>query len=285
MKLLGLGFDPSTEREANKHFKLFHSMAKPLRACNVCGEPATKVCSRCKCRHYCAETCQRRDWRSHKQYCSKPGGKSEQIQALKTLWLGSHGDEESTIWEDLLRKAGGSSDTNWESVDLEKLEQTVLNAIKERLPDELVDRDLVGYPMDVVKQLQILPSLPLFDDEFVMSYSTFGQMDSTTGQLLYCIACMSNRTEQVRAMGTSGGVPTLNDCESVLFAAMIKPMPATGDPMRPSQVLLANRWGSKTYERLRPFLIEHGIGLRLETEVEAKRSAALNHVDPNGFNI
>ena len=107
-----------------------------------------------------------------------------------------------------------------------------------------------------------------------------GQMDSTTGQLLYCIACMSNRTEQVRAMGTCGGVPTPSDCESVLFAGMIKPMPATGDPMRPSQVLLANRWGIKTYERLRPFLIEHGIGVRLETEAEAKRSAALNDVDP-----
>ena len=261
-------------------------MAKPLRACNVCGEPARKICSRCRCRHYCAEICQRKDWRSHKQYCSKPGGKSEQIQALKKLLLGNHGDEEPTIWEELLRKAGGSSDTNWESVDLEKLEfRTVLNAIKERLPAELVDRDLVGYPMDVVKQLQILPSLPLFDDEFVMSYSTFGQMDSTTGQLLYCIACMSNRTEQVRAMGTCGGVPTPSDCESVLFAGMIKPMPATGDPMRPSQVLLANRWGIKTYERLRPFLIEHGIGVRLETEAEAKRSAALNDVDPNGFNI
>ena len=62
-------------------------------------------------------------------------------------------------------------------------------------------------------------------------------------------------------------------------------MNGTGEPMRPSHVLLANRWGAKTYEILQPFLMEHGIDVRLETEAEARRSAALNDVDPNGFNV
>eukprot|EP00435_Cladocopium_sp_Y103_P069923 s412_g34.t1 len=266
-------------------------MAKRVRECNVCGAAATKICSQCRCRHYCGQKCQRQDWRSHKQYCAKstPREKSEEIEALKKLWLGPCPEdaELQNAWKDLLQKAGGDpmDPMNMDSVDLEKLEKLVTNAMKKLLPEELSDRDVVGYPMHVVKQLGLLPSLPLRHDEFVVSYSTFGQMDSSTGQLLYCIACMSNRTEQARAVGSCAGLPTASDCESVLFTAMIKPMPGTGDPMRPSHVLLANRWGAKTYEILQPFLMEHGIDVRLETEAEARRSAALNDVDPSGFNV
>ena len=204
-------------------------MAKRVRECNVCGEAATKICSQCRCRHYCGQKCQRQDWRSHKQYCAKstPRGKSEEVEALKKLWLGPCPEDEElqNAWKDFLQKAGGDTvnPMNMESVDLEKLEKLVMNAIKQGLP-ELSDRDVVGYPMHVVKQLGLLPSLPLRPDEFVVSYSTFGQMDSSTGKLLYCIACMSNRTELARAIGSCSGLPTAGDCESVLFTAMIKPM-------------------------------------------------------------
>eukprot|EP00438_Fugacium_kawagutii_P022500 Skav233630 [mRNA] locus=scaffold492:79556:80362:- [translate_table: standard] len=268
-------------------------MAKRSRACNVCGEAASKICSQCRCRHYCGQKCQRQDWRNHKQYCSKPkrGKKSDQIEDLKKMWLQekafagpSDEDDLQNTWNEFLQKAGGS-DANLDDVNLEILEKNVVDAIKESFPAELTDRDIVGYPMDVVKQLGLLPSLPLRHDEFVLSYSTFGQMDSVTGQLLYCICCMSNMTEMARAVGTCEGVPSVHDCESVLFTAMIKPMPGAGEPMRPAQVLLAHRCGAKMYEILSPFLTEHGIFVRLETEAEAKHSAAMNNVDPNGFNV
>ena len=262
---------------------------KRSRACNVCGEAATKICSQCKCRQYCGQKCQRQDWKSHKQYCSKSlPGRSDEINALKKLWLGPREDEKSqNDWKGFLQEAGGpNGETEGvDGVDLEKLQKLVMDAMKENLPPELLDRDCVGYPMHVVKQLGVMPSLPLVADEFVVSYSTFGQMEATTGQLIYYIACMSNTTEFTRAVGSCAGVPTTTECESVLFAAMIKPMPGTGDLMRPSHVLLAHRWGTETYESLRPFLTEHGIDVRLETEAEAKRAAAMNNVDPNGFNV
>ncbi|CAE7286374.1 unnamed protein product [Symbiodinium natans] len=256
------------------------------RVCNACAQPATKICSRCRCRHYCSERCQREDWRSHKQYCRKPPSKSEEIEALKHLWFGPGAAtaESRDSWQRFLQHAGGSCEpSDITKVDVQKLEKIVMDEIKARMPADL-EPDPVGYPIHVVKQLRVLPSLPLMDDEFVMSFSTFGHMDHR-GHLLYCIMCMSNRTEQVRAVSTCSGAPTATECQSVLFTAMIKPMPLTGDPMRPSQVLLANRWGPDTYETLRPFLIEHGVGIRLESEAEAKLSAAMQDVDSNGFNV
>ena len=38
--------------------------------CTVCGEEATRRCSRCKCAHYCDRTCQLKDWHRHKRMCA-----------------------------------------------------------------------------------------------------------------------------------------------------------------------------------------------------------------------
>mmetsp|Transcript_9345 Transcript_9345/g.14021 ORF Transcript_9345/g.14021 Transcript_9345/m.14021 type:complete len:257 (-) Transcript_9345:102-872(-) len=254
--------------------------AELLRSCNVCGAGASKLCSRCKLRKYCGAECQRRDWQTHKRYCQPPAATAVQIESLKEVWLGIGGDNAG--WQELLQKASADGG---KAVEPSRLRDMVTEKMKEGCPAELFEKDGVGYSMDVVKQLGVLPSLPLVDDEFVMSYSTFGQMETGTGELLYCIACLSNRRAQVRATGTSSGAPDVVDCESVLFEAMIKPMPCTGDPMRPTQVLLAHRWGAQAYDALRPFLLEHGIGIRLETAGEARRSAEENGMDPSGFNV
>merc|ERR1712032_1281031 len=113
---------------------------------------------------------------------------------------------------------------------------------------------------------------------FVLSFSTFGQVDDA-GKLLYVTLTMSNVTQQVRYHGTSTGKPELADAEAVLFGAMLNPMPLTGPPARPSNVLFAYRWGSAVSDALRPFLEEHGIHARLESKQEAERSAKFNDVD------
>lgn len=41
--------------------------------CQVCSEPATKLCSRCKKVYYCCLKCQKTDWKIHKTQCTKPG--------------------------------------------------------------------------------------------------------------------------------------------------------------------------------------------------------------------
>jgi len=41
------------------------------RSCLVCGTPSTKSCSSCKTASYCNEEHQKKDWRSHKEYCLK----------------------------------------------------------------------------------------------------------------------------------------------------------------------------------------------------------------------
>mmetsp|Transcript_106111 Transcript_106111/g.300029 ORF Transcript_106111/g.300029 Transcript_106111/m.300029 type:complete len:255 (-) Transcript_106111:225-989(-) len=254
-------------------------MAAEPRSCNVCGAPAAKLCSRCKCRHYCGPQCQRSDWRSHKQYCEPPQTVAARVKALERTWLNDGGDQDS--WQLMLR---ASRDGNAE-VDPEKLQDIMIEAVKAQCPPEIFDEDEVGYSLDMVKQLGVLPSLPLVDDCFVMSFSTFGHMEQDTGELLYCTACFSNRTEQMRATSTTSGVPTVADCQSVLFAAMIKPIAHTGDPMRPTHVLIAHRWGEQAYESLRLFLTQHDIGIELESEEEAKHSATMNDADPMGFNV
>lgn len=196
------------------------------------------------------------------------------------MWTNTVGHTSS--WEQFLAKA--SVDPT-KPADLEKLADAVMDAIKEGVPKEVFEPDHVPYNMDLVKQLAILPKLPLVDDEFVMSYSTFGDMDKDTGELLYCIACMSNQTGQVRAMDTTCGVPTVADCEAVLFAAMLQPTPCAGDPLRPTSVLIAHRWGQQALERLQPFLGEYEIGVRFQTEEDAQYSARMQGVNPMGFNV
>ncbi|KAF8803268.1 hypothetical protein BYT27DRAFT_7145292 [Phlegmacium glaucopus] len=40
-------------------------------SCLVCGTPTTKLCSSCKSASYCDKEHQKKDWRSHKEYCLK----------------------------------------------------------------------------------------------------------------------------------------------------------------------------------------------------------------------
>jgi len=40
-------------------------------SCLVCGAPSTSRCASCKTASYCSKEHQKRDWRSHKEYCLK----------------------------------------------------------------------------------------------------------------------------------------------------------------------------------------------------------------------
>jgi len=42
-----------------------------IRSCLVCGSPTTKWCAGCKNASYCDTDHQKKDWRSHKEYCLK----------------------------------------------------------------------------------------------------------------------------------------------------------------------------------------------------------------------
>lgn len=37
--------------------------------CGVCGGKGSKTCSRCLKAYYCSESCQKEDWKTHKQGC------------------------------------------------------------------------------------------------------------------------------------------------------------------------------------------------------------------------
>jgi hypothetical protein len=53
------------------------TLARPVRRCAVCGaatRPGGKrlrKCARCRAVRYCSEACQKEDWTSHKQQCSR----------------------------------------------------------------------------------------------------------------------------------------------------------------------------------------------------------------------
>ncbi len=41
----------------------------PHKMCNNCGQQAVKQCSQCKSAYYCSDTCQTKQWSSHKSVC------------------------------------------------------------------------------------------------------------------------------------------------------------------------------------------------------------------------
>jgi hypothetical protein len=46
------------------------SMTADIRLCQVCRQPASLRCSRCRLFNYCSSACQRTDWPQHSQKCS-----------------------------------------------------------------------------------------------------------------------------------------------------------------------------------------------------------------------
>ena len=145
----------------------------------------------------------------------------------------------------------------------------------------------IPYCLDYVKQLGSLPKLPFVEDSLVLSWTTWGSVNEA-GQLLYAIDAMSKATGQFRCARVCSGAPAVSDAEDVLFGAMLRPMPRTGPSARPTVVLFAHRWGPEIFERLRPFLWEHGVEAQLESREEAERSVwrhPLLEADADGNNF
>jgi TPR repeat protein len=48
--------------------------------CSVCANPSSLRCSRCLGAQYCDVTCQRKDWKSHKEACKRAEGVKKSIE-------------------------------------------------------------------------------------------------------------------------------------------------------------------------------------------------------------
>jgi TPR repeat protein len=53
--------------------------------CCVCGKPSSLRCSRCLGAQYCDVSCQRKDWKSHKESCKSAEGFKKSIEQAYSL--------------------------------------------------------------------------------------------------------------------------------------------------------------------------------------------------------
>ena len=106
------------------------------------------------------------------------------------------------------------------------------------------------------------------------------------GGLQYVMSSVDLETGQVRQMVTIFGKPTRDDLWQMLYGAMAKPMPHSGQPGKPSYILFAHRWGDELTAPIIEYMFEQfGIFCELETKSAAIKSATLNGTDPDGYNF
>jgi hypothetical protein len=273
--------------------------------CPICfAKPMVKTCAKCKLRRYCSKECQRADWKVHKRYCTPPYTDEEQIGHMKHM-LNSPMNSEMVTWqdvEDLARRKALAAMPTKKILAREKVgSQAPTSDIKnlQSCVDELLGLEngadtnshtLHKAHIDTHWPGQFLASsvqqLQQTGAAFCVTFQSEGHMHERSGYRMWTVMVMETGTQMVRSVDGVEREPTPNaqDCGRALFAAMFSPAESSGAAMRPSEVLIANRWGQSVYEALRPELAAAGIMVRFEPRLEAEASARRNRTNPDGLN-
>lgn len=282
-----------------------------VRPCYVdsCTKPGRVVCGRCKKRIYCGSDCSTADWIDHKAYCEPPMERPPPTRAQLHAWYISKGKfanrdgSEScldqvelptfdTIWRRFEKSHHLGSPDMFQEYVIDYVLQAIGSPVKMhqksirefgaiRLSDPSARAEMMALPLHGPYDGRTAGAA------VTVSFSCFG-LDHESGQLSFRVVCVDLATGHLRYTNNLCGRPTKYDFELAFYLGCTRPMPSGSDiavlPCRPSELLVAHRWGVDIFNYIKARCDALEICADFESYAAAAKSAAKHGNDPMGLN-